>query len=373
MSEMPTLNVMTIGHQGHGKSTLTAALCTVLAKRYGGVAGDFGNDDQTQVSYATANRIYAHTDLPAQDILKHMIASKLPLDAGMLVVSAMDGLVEEVRAQIWHCRRTHTPYLCVFLNMCDMVDDEHAYVVEWEIREALSECGYAGEECPIIRGSALGALNGEQHWEEKIIEFMTALEAWVPAPQPIVNLPLLLPIQYPLQENGQGTVILGDIHQGTIRVGDTLDIVGLHPTQTTSCAAITISGQTKDSAQAGETAEILLSNVSTNNVERGRVVAPPNSLSAYSQFECDVYILTSEESGRHTVLYASDQPGFRFWGCDVLGAIELPAGEQMVMPGSIAQMGVTLVAPMAMKKGSHFSLIEGGRTVGFGVVVDPIS
>lgn len=380
MSEKPTINVMTIGHTDHGKSVLTAALCTVLAKHYGGIARDFSSindqgqasNDLTQVSYKTANRTYSHTDLPAQDIARRLVEGNLPIDAGILVVSATDGVVEEVRAHIFQCQRAHVPYLCVFLSRYDMIDDnELGEIIEWEIRETLSEFGYAGEECPIVRGSALGALNGEQQWEDTIIDLVTALETWVPVPQPTVNRSLLLPIiEYPLQENGQGTVILGQVHQGTICVGDTVDIVGLYPTQTTSCAAITISGQAKDSAYAGETAEILLSNVSANDVVRGRVIAQPNSLSAYLKFECDAYILTSEEGGRHTALYASDRPGFRFWGCDVLGDIELLFGQQFVMPGSIARMMVTLVFPAAMKKGSHFSITEGGRTVGRGVVAN---
>ena len=379
----PHVNVGTIGHVDHGKTTLTAAICTTLAKHYGGAAKDFASIDNapeerergitistSHVEYQTPTRHYAHVDCPGHaDYVKNMITGAAQMDGGILVVAATDGPMPQTREHILLGRQVGIPYIIVFMNKCDMVDDEELLeLVEMEVRELLSEYDFPGDDLPVIQGSALGALNGEPQWEEKVIELAKALDEYIPEPERAVDMPFLLPIEDVFSIQGRGTVVTGRIERGILRVGDEVQIVGINPTISTTCTGVEMFRKLLDEGRAGENVGALLRGTKRDEVERGQVLAKPGSITPHTKFESEVYVLSKDEGGRHTPFFKGYRPQFYFRTTDVTGNIELPEGVEMVMPGDNIQMIVELIAPIAMDEGLRFAIREGGRTVGAGVV-----
>jgi len=381
------VNVGTIGHVDHGKTTLTAAITTVLAKKFGGQARAFDQIDNapeekargitintSHVEYDTEKRHYAHVDCPGHaDYVKNMITGAAQMDGAILVVAATDGPMPQTREHILLARQVGVPYIVVFLNKCDMVDDEELLdLVEMEVRELLNEYKFPGDDTPIIRGSALGALNGEPKWEEKVIELAHVLDTYIPDPVRDIDHPFLLPIEDVFSISGRGTVVTGRVERGVIRVGDEVEIVGIKPTTKTTCTGVEMFRKLLDEGRAGENVGVLLRGTKRDEVERGQVLAKPGSITPHTKFESEVYVLTKEEGGRHTPFVKGYRPQFYFRTTDITGTIELEGDQEMVMPGDNVKMIVTLIHPVAMAQGLRFAIREGGRTVGAGVVAKVI-
>ncbi len=381
----PHVNVGTLGHVDHGKTTLTAAITTVLAKKNGGQASAYDQIDKapeekergitistSHVEYETDARHYAHVDCPGHaDYVKNMITGAAQMDGAILVVSATDGPMPQTREHILLAKQLGVPYFVVFLNKCDMVDDEELIdLVEMEVREALSEQGYDGDNCPVIRGSALKALEGQPEWEEKIIELMDAVDANVPEPVRDTDKPFLMSVEDVFTISGRGTVATGRVERGEIKINEEVEIVGIHDTSKTVVTGIEMFHKMLDSAMAGDNVGALLRGVSRDDIERGQVIAKPGTVHPHKVFKAQVYILSKEEGGRHTPFVNNYRPQFYFRTTDVTGTINLPEGVDMVMPGDNVEMTVELIAPIAVEQGTTFSIREGGRTVGAGNVTE---
>jgi len=381
----PHVNVGTIGHVDHGKTTLTAAITTVLAKRFGGEAKRYDEIDAApeekargitintaHVEYETANRHYAHVDCPGHaDYVKNMITGAAQMDGAILVVSAADGPMPQTREHILLARQVGVPYIVVFLNKCDMVDDpELLELVEMEVRDLLNQYGFPGDDTPIVKGSALKALEGDQSelGEPAILKLAETLDSYIPTPERDIDKPFLLPIEDVFSISGRGTVVTGRVERGTVKVGDEVEIVGLRPTQKTTVTGVEMFRKLLDQGQAGDNVGVLLRGTKREEVERGQVLAKPGTITPHTHFECEVYVLTKEEGGRHTPFFSNYRPQFYFRTTDVTGAIELSEGVEMVMPGDNVKLKVKLIAPIAMEEGLRFAIREGGRTVGAGVV-----
>jgi elongation factor Tu len=379
----PHVNVGTIGHVDHGKTTLTAAITSVLAKTYGGAASAFDQIDNapeerergitistSHVEYDTPARHYAHVDCPGHaDYVKNMITGAAQMDGGILVVAATDGPMPQTREHILLGRQVGIPYMIVFMNKCDMVDDEELLeLVEMEVRELLTEYEFPGDDLPVIQGSALKALEGEAEWEAKIIELAEALDTYIPEPERDVDKPFILPIEDVFSISGRGTVVTGRVEQGIVKVGEEVEIVGIKDTTKTTCTGVEMFRKLLDEGRAGENVGVLLRGTKREDVERGQVLAKPGSINPHTKFEAEVYILSKDEGGRHTPFFKGYRPQFYFRTTDVTGAVELPEGVEMVMPGDNLKFVVELIAPIAMDEGLRFAIREGGRTVGAGVV-----
>jgi len=384
----PHVNIGTIGHVDHGKTTLTAAIATVLAKRIGGEAKSYDQIDNapeekergitintSHVEYETDKRHYAHVDCPGHaDYVKNMITGAAQMDGGILVVSAADGPMPQTREHILLSRQVGVPYLVVFLNKCDMVDDpELLELVEMEVRDLLSEYDFPGDEVPVIKGSALKALEGDPEWEAKIIELMDAVDEYIPTPQREVDKPFMMPVEDVFSITGRGTVATGRVERGQLKIGDEVEIIGLadEPTKTT-VTGIEMFRKLLDYAEAGDNIGALLRGISRDEVQRGQVLAKPGSITPHTTFKAQVYVLSKEEGGRHTPFFSNYRPQFYFRTTDVTGVITLPEGVEMVMPGDNVEMTVELIAPIAIEEGTKFSIREGGRTVGAGSVSEII-
>ena len=379
----PHVNVGTIGHVDHGKTTLTAALTTILAEKFGGQAKGYDQIDNapeekargitintSHVEYETEGRHYAHVDCPGHaDYVKNMITGAAQMDGAILVVSAADGPMPQTREHILLARQVGVPYILVFMNKCDMVDDaELLELVEMEIRDLLSSYDFPGDDCPIVQGSALKALEGDAAYKEKIFELAAALDSYIPTPERAVDKPFLLPIEDVFSISGRGTVVTGRVERGIINVGDEIEIVGLKATQKTTCTGVEMFRKLLDQGQAGDNVGVLLRGTKREEVERGQVLAKPGSITPHTKFKAEVYVLSKEEGGRHTPFFANYRPQFYFRTTDVTGAVTLEEGVEMVMPGENVAITVELIAPIAMEEGLRFAIREGGRTVGAGVV-----
>ena len=379
----PHVNVGTIGHVDHGKTTLTAALTTILAKKFGGSAKAYDQIDNapeekargitintSHVEYETETRHYAHVDCPGHaDYVKNMITGAAQMDGAILVCSAADGPMPQTREHILLARQVGVPYIIVFMNKCDMVDDaELLELVEMEIRDLLSSYDFPGDDCPIVQGSALKALEGDAAYEEKIFELAAALDSYIPTPERAVDKPFLLPIEDVFSISGRGTVVTGRVERGIIHVGDEIEIVGLKETQKTTCTGVEMFRKLLDEGQAGDNVGVLLRGTKREDVERGQVLAKPGTITPHTKFKAEVYVLSKEEGGRHTPFFANYRPQFYFRTTDVTGAVTLEEGVEMVMPGENVAITVELIAPIAMEEGLRFAIREGGRTVGAGVV-----
>ena len=379
----PHVNVGTIGHVDHGKTTLTAALTTILAKKFGGAAKAYDQIDNapeekargitintSHVEYETETRHYAHVDCPGHaDYVKNMITGAAQMDGAILVCSAADGPMPQTREHILLARQVGEPYIIVFMNKCDMVDDaELLELVEMEIRDLLSSYDFPGDDCPIVQGSALKALEGDAAYEEKIFELAAALDSYIPTPERAVDKPFLLPIEDVFSISGRGTVVTGRVERGIIHVGDEIEIVGLKETQKTTCTGVEMFRKLLDEGQAGDNVGVLLRGTKREDVERGQVLAKPGTITPHTKFKAEVYVLSKEEGGRHTPFFANYRPQFYFRTTDVTGAVTLEEGVEMVMPGENVTITVELIAPIAMEEGLRFAIREGGRTVGAGVV-----
>ena len=377
------VNVGTIGHVDHGKTTLTAAITNVLAKHFGGEAKAFDQIDNapeekargitintSHVEYDTEKRHYAHVDCPGHaDYVKNMITGAAQMDGAILVVAATDGPMPQTREHILLARQVGVPYIIVFLNKCDMVDDEELLdLVEMEVRELLSEYTFPGDDTPIIRGSALKALEGDPKWEEKIIELAKTLDSYIPDPVRELDKPFLLPIEDVFSISGRGTVVTGRVERGIVKVNDELEIVGIKETQKTTCTGVEMFRKILDEGRAGENIGVLLRGTKRDEVERGQVLAKPGTITPHTKFESEVYVLSKDEGGRHTPFFKGYRPQFYFRTTDITGTIELPEGVEMVMPGDNIHMNVTLIHPVAMNEQLRFAIREGGHTVGAGVV-----
>ena len=384
----PHVNVGTIGHVDHGKTTLTAALTTILAKKFGGAAKAYDQIDNapeekargitintSHVEYETENRHYAHVDCPGHaDYVKNMITGAAQMDGALLVCSAADGPMPQTREHILLARQVGVPYIIVFMNKCDMVDDaELLELVEMEIRDLLSSYDFPGDDCPIVQGSALKALEGDAAYEEKIFELAAALDSYIPTPERAVDKPFLLPIEDVFSISGRGTVVTGRVERGIIHVGDEIEIVGLKETQKTTCTGVEMFRKLLDEGQAGDNVGVLLRGTKREEVERGQVLAKPGTITPHTKFKAEVYVLSKEEGGRHTPFFANYRPQFYFRTTDVTGAVTLEEGVEMVMPGENVAITVELIAPIAMEEGLRFAIREGGRTVGAGVVSSVIA
>ncbi|MGP1947111.1 MAG: elongation factor Tu [Arsenophonus sp. NC-PG7-MAG3] len=384
----PHVNVGTIGHVDHGKTTLTAAISTILAKKYGGSACAFDQIDNapeekargitistSHVEYDTLTRHYAHVDCPGHaDYIKNMITGAAQMDGAILVVAATDGPMPQTREHILLGRQVGVPYIIVFLNKCDMVDDEELLeLVEMEVRELLSQYDFPGDDTPVIKGSALKALEGVLEWEEKIIELADTLDYYIPEPERAIDKPFLLPIEDVFSISGRGTVVTGRVEHGIVKVGEEIEIVGIKDTIKTTCTGVEMFRKLLDEGRAGENVGVLLRGTKREDVGRGQVLAKPGSINPHTQFESEVYILSKDEGGRHTPFFKGYRPQFYFRTTDITGTIELPECIEMVMPGDNIKMTVTLIAPIAMDEGLRFAIREGGRTVGAGVVSKIIS
>ena len=380
----PHVNIGTIGHVDHGKTTLTAAISAVLSKQGLTKKVDFDQIDKApeekergitintaHIEYETAKRHYAHVDCPGHaDYVKNMITGAAQMDGAILVIAATDGPMAQTREHILLARQVGVPKMVVFLNKCDMVDDEELLdLVEMEVRELLSSYGFDGDNTPIIRGSALKALEGDPTYEAKINELMDAVDTWIPTPERDTDKPFLMSIEDVFTITGRGTVVTGRVERGQIKLNDEVEIVGLKETKKSIVTGIEMFRKQLDFAQAGDNAGVLLRGVTRDQVERGQVLAKPGTVTPHMRFESKVYVLTKEEGGRHTPFFANYRPQFYFRTTDVTGVIELPAGVEMVMPGdnNIA-LTVELIHPIAIEEGTKFSIREGGRTVGSGIV-----
>jgi len=381
----PHVNVGTIGHVDHGKTTLTAAITSVLATKFGGEKKGYDQIDNApeekargitintaHVEYETSKRHYAHVDCPGHaDYVKNMITGAAQMDGAILVVSAADGPMPQTREHILLARQVGVPYIVVFLNKADMVDDaELLDLVEMEVRELLSKYDFPGDDTPIIIGSALKALEGDtgEHGEQAIMKLADALDAYIPEPQRALDMPFLMPVEDVFSISGRGTVVTGRVERGVIKVGEEIEIVGLKPTVKTVCTGVEMFRKLLDQGQAGDNVGILLRGTKREDVERGQVLAKPGSITPHTKFDAEVYVLSKEEGGRHTPFFNGYRPQFYFRTTDVTGSIELPKGTEMVMPGDNIQMTVSLIQPIAMEEGLRFAIREGGRTVGAGVV-----
>jgi elongation factor Tu len=382
----PHVNVGTIGHIDHGKTTLTAAITKVLAEKIGGQAKSFEEIDNapeekergitiatSHVEYETENRHYAHVDCPGHaDYIKNMITGAAQMDGAILVVSAADGPMPQTREHILLARQVNVPYVVVFLNKVDMVDDEELLeLVEVEVRELLSEYEFPGDDVPVILGSALKALEGDAEQEEKIVELANALDNYIPEPERPLDKPFLMPVEDVFSITGRGTVATGRIEQGVVNTGDNVEIVGIHPeTRTTVVTGVEMFRKILDEGQAGDNVGCLLRGVGREEVERGQVLCKPGSITPHTKFKAQVYCLKKEEGGRHTPFFNGYLPQFYFRTTDVTGNIKLPEGQEMVMPGDNTNMEIELIQPIAMDQGLRFAIREGGRTVGAGVVTE---
>ena len=386
----PHVNVGTIGHVDHGKTTLTAAIATVLAKKFGGEAKDYSQIDNapeekargitintSHVEYETANRHYAHVDCPGHaDYVKNMITGAAQMDGAILVCSAADGPMPQTREHILLSRQVGVPYIIVFLNKADMVDDEELLeLVEMEVRELLSKYDFPGDDTPIIRGSAKLALEGDQSekGEPAILRLAEALDTYIPTPERAVDGAFVMPVEDVFSISGRGTVVTGRIERGIIKVGEEIEIVGITDTQKTICTGVEMFRKLLDQGQAGDNVGLLLRGTKREDVQRGQVLAKPGSIKPHTQFTSEVYVLSKDEGGRHTPFFNNYRPQFYFRTTDVTGSIELPEGKEMVMPGDNVSITVKLIAPIAMEEGLRFAIREGGRTVGAGVVAKIIA
>ena len=381
----PHVNVGTIGHVDHGKTTLTAALTLVLSKLFGGEAKAYDQIDAApeekargitintaHVEYETKNRHYAHVDCPGHaDYIKNMITGAAQMDGAILVVSAADGPMPQTREHILLARQVGVPYIVVYLNKADMVDDaELLELVEMEVRELLSKYQFPGDKTPIVTGSAKMALDGDKSemGEGSILRLAEALDTYIPQPQRLIDGPFLMPVEDVFSISGRGTVVTGRVERGVVKVGENLEIVGLKPTLSTVCTGVEMFRKLLDQGQAGDNVGVLLRGTKREEVERGQVLAKPGSITPHTKFTCEVYILSKEEGGRHTPFFPGYRPQFYFRTTDVTGSCVLPEGTEMVMPGDNVGLTVTLIAPIAMEEGLRFAIREGGRTVGAGVV-----
>jgi elongation factor Tu len=380
----PHLNIGTIGHIDHGKTTLTAAITNVLHKYNPDVAfTPFDQIDKapeerergitisvSHVEYETENRHYAHVDCPGHaDYVKNMITGAAQMDGAILVVSAADGPMPQTREHVLLARQVGVPSIVVFLNKADMVDDEELLeLVELEVRELLSSYEFPGDDIPVVRGSALRALEGDEAWEQGILDLMAAVDDYVPEPERAVDLPFLMPVEDVFSITGRGTVVTGRVEGGVVKVGETVEIVGLRATTSTTVTGVEMFRKLLDEGRAGDNIGVLLRGTKKDEVERGQVLAKPGTITPHTDFEAQVYILSKDEGGRHTPFFNNYRPQFYFRTTDVTGTVELPSGTEMVMPGDNTQMTVQLIAPIAMEEGLRFAIREGGRTVGAGRV-----
>jgi elongation factor Tu len=381
----PHVNVGTIGHVDHGKTTLTAALTKVCAETWGGDIKAFDQIDNapeerergitiatSHVEYESPTRHYAHVDCPGHaDYVKNMITGAAQMDGAILVVSAADGPMPQTREHILLSRQVGVPYILVYMNKADMVDDEELLeLVEMEIRELLSDYDFPGDDTPIIVGSALKALEGDTSdiGAPSVVKLVEALDEYIPTPERAIDQPFLMPIEDVFSISGRGTVVTGRVERGVIKVGEEIEIVGIKDTTTTTCTGVEMFRKLLDQGEAGDNVGVLLRGTKRDEVERGQVLAKPGTITPHTHFECEVYVLTKEEGGRHTPFFNNYRPQFYFRTTDVTGACELPEGTEMVMPGDNIKMTVTLIAPIAMEEGLRFAIREGGRTVGAGVV-----
>ena len=382
----PHVNIGTIGHVDHGKTTLTAAITTVLAKKGFAQAQDYGSIDKApeerergitintaHVEYETDTRHYAHVDCPGHaDYVKNMITGAAQMDGAILVVSAADGPMPQTREHILLSRQVGVPYIVVFLNKVDMVDDEELLeLVEMEVRDLLSEYHFPGDDTPVVAGSALRALEGDASYEEKILELMAAVDEYIPTPERDVDKPFMMPVEDVFSITGRGTVATGRVERGQVRVGDEVEIVGIsEETSKTTVTGVEMFRKLLDYAEAGDNIGTLLRGVTRDNIERGQVLAKPGTITPHTKFKAEVYVLTKEEGGRHTPFFSNYRPQFYFRTTDITGVCVLPEGTEMVMPGDNVTMEVELIHPVAIEDGTKFSIREGGRTVGAGIVAN---
>lgn len=379
----PHVNIGTIGHVDHGKTTTTAAISKVLAAKGLAQKVDFENIDQApeerergitintaHIEYESETRHYAHVDCPGHaDYVKNMITGAAQMDGAILVVSAADGPMPQTREHILLARQVGVPYIVVFLNKVDMVDDEELLeLVEMEVRELLTEYGFPGDEIPVVKGSALKALEGDAKAEEQILELIKAVDDYIPTPDRPVNLPFLMPIEDVMTITGRGTVVTGRVERGTVKVGEEVEIVGIKPTTKTTVTGIEMFRKLLDQGEAGDNIGALLRGVKKEEVERGQVLAKPGTITPHTEFKGEIYVLTKEEGGRHTPFFTGYKPQFYFRTTDITGEVQLPEGVEMVMPGDNVSVEVKLIHPIAMEPGLRFAIREGGRTVSSGVV-----
>ena len=381
----PHVNIGTIGHVDHGKTTLTAAISKVMSDVYPehNHKVEFDQIDAApeekergitintaHIEYETEKRHYAHVDCPGHaDYVKNMITGAAQMDGAILVVSAADGPMPQTREHILLARQVGVPYIVVFLNKADMVDDpELIDLVEMEVRELLSEYGFPGDTIPIIVGSALGALNGEQKWIDKVVELMNTIDEYIPTPKRAIDQPFLMPIEDVFTITGRGTVVTGRVERGIIKVGEEMEIVGIKPTSKTTCTGVEMFRKLLDEGEAGDNIGVLLRGTKKEEVERGQVLAKPGTIHPHTEFKAEVYVLTKDEGGRHTPFFTGYRPQFYFRTTDITGEVKLPEGVEMVMPGDNTRMDVVLIHPIAMEQQLRFAIREGGRTVGSGVV-----
>ena len=381
------VNIGTIGHVDHGKTTLTAAITTVLAKKGQAKAMDYAAIDAApeekergitintaHVEYETATRHYAHVDCPGHaDYIKNMITGAAQMDGAILVVAATDGPMPQTREHILLSRQVGVPYIIVFLNKCDMVDDDELIdLVEMEVRELLDEYEFPGDDTPIIKGSALGALNGEEKWIKSIEELMEAVDTYIPTPTRDTDKPFLMPVEDVFTITGRGTVATGRVERGQLKLNDELEIVGIKDTQKTVATGIEMFRKLLDYAESGDNIGVLLRGINRDQIQRGQVLAKPGSVHPHTKFKGQVYVLSKDEGGRHTPFFANYRPQFYFRTTDITGVIELADGVEMVMPGDNVELTVELIHPIAIEKGTKFSIREGGRTVGSGNISEII-
>ena len=382
----PHVNIGTIGHVDHGKTTLTAAITTVLAKKGFAQAQDYGSIDKApeerergitintaHVEYETDTRHYAHVDCPGHaDYVKNMITGAAQMDGAILVVSAADGPMPQTREHILLSRQVGVPYIVVFLNKVDMVDDEELLeLVEMEVRDLLSEYDFPGDDTPVVAGSALRALEGDASYEEKILELMAAVDEYIPTPERDIDKPFMMPVEDVFSITGRGTVATGRVERGQVRVGDEVEIVGIsEETSKTTVTGVEMFRKLLDYAEAGDNIGTLLRGVTRDNIERGQVLSKPGTITPHTKFKAEVYVLTKEEGGRHTPFFSNYRPQFYFRTTDITGVCVLPEGTEMVMPGDNVTMEVELIHPVAIEEGTKFSIREGGRTVGAGIVAN---
>jgi elongation factor Tu len=379
------VNVGTIGHVDHGKTTLTAALTKVMAETHGGEFSAYDQIDKApeekargitistaHVEYQSAERHYAHVDCPGHaDYVKNMITGAAQMDGAILVVSAADGPMPQTREHILLARQVGVPYIVVYLNKCDMVDDaELIELVEMEVRELLSKYEFPGDDTPIVQGSALKALEGDasEIGAPSVVKLVAEMDRYIPTPTRVIDKPFLMPIEDVFSISGRGTVVTGRIERGIVKVNEEVEIIGIKPTVKTTCTGVEMFRKLLDEGQAGDNVGVLLRGTKREDVERGQVLAKPGSITPHTKFECEVYVLKKEEGGRHTPFFKGYRPQFYFRTTDVTGTIQLPEGVEMVMPGDNIKMVVELIAPIAMEEGLRFAIREGGRTVGAGVV-----
>ncbi|MDY0214512.1 MAG: elongation factor Tu [Bacilli bacterium] len=379
------VNIGTIGHVDHGKTTLTAAITKVLATQGGAKAFAYDQIDKapeekargitintSHLEYQTANRHYAHVDCPGHaDYVKNMITGAAQMDGAILVVAATDGVMPQTREHILLARQVGVPYVVVFLNKVDLVDDpELVDIVEMEVRDLLSSYGFPGDDTPIVRGSARDALDGKPGAEKAILELMEAVDSYIPNPARLTDLPFLLPIEDVMTISGRGTVVTGRVERGAVKLNETVEIVGIRPTKSTVVTGLEMFRKLLDTAEAGDNVGVLLRGVARDEIERGQVLAKPGSVKPHTKFTSTVYVLTKEEGGRHTAFLTNYRPQFYFRTTDITGVVTLPADVQMVMPGDTVNLTIELIHPVAIENGTKFSIREGGRTVGAGTVTE---